>query len=277
MVRYWKVRRKPSNRLRDTSLADAFVEISSNPPRQPNIFDSWILNEPAAVERGSTATCLQPPFFINELPERTRATGDVEGRGEKGSKKRDKRPCVDTTLTFVTRVWISLQRQARGRASKGESDSSWSPSPPSVGWKGKEQRKTNCGRRRSPSPRFQLLSPIVFIPLCLPVNQPPLIACGYYRGTTGGPIIRTPLPVFPQSNPPSFLIFTYLPWLNQRTSSSGISVMQLSNSIGWFACMRFSTFQHGVMCMGLKRGWNRLEDVCLCFSFGDCIKIHRAL
>lgn len=78
----------------------------------------------------------------------------------------------------------------------------------------REQRKTNCGGRCAPS--TPLLHPLhTLSSSSQPVNQPPLIACGYYRGTTGGAIILTLYPLHPIKLPPPFLIFTYFTvWTN---------------------------------------------------------------
>lgn len=167
--------------------------------------------------------------LCKRIPKVRGSRGVDEGEGEKIPRRGTKpssHHCVDTILTFVTRVWISLQRLGRREKrefSKGDSsDSSWSTSSPfpPVKERGdekqreREQRKTNCGGRCAPS--TPLLHPLhTLSSSSQPVNQPPLIACGYYRGTTGGAIILTLYPLHPIKPPPPFLIFTYFTvWTN---------------------------------------------------------------
>lgn len=139
--------------------------------------------------------------------------------------------CVDTILTFVTRVWISLQRL--GRREKGNflkgiaAIAADQPRLPSSRQKRRWEREREgkgessvkliaADGARLPR-RFSTLSLHTLSSSSQPVNQPPLIACGYYRGTTGGAIIRTLYPLHPIK--PSFLIFTYFTgWPHQLPS-----------------------------------------------------------
>lgn len=92
--------------------------------------------------------------------------------------------CVDTILTFVTRVWISLQRLGRrekgnflkGIAAIAADQPRLLSSRQKRRWergrgRGREQRKTNCGGRCAPSaPLLHPIAPhpIVFIATCEP-------------------------------------------------------------------------------------------------------------
>lgn len=144
--RYRKSSTRKANRLRNSSssLPSSTCQKFSNRTILPDSLTysthEFLTSSPTGKTRRRKYRDLSfRPILplCKRIPKVRGSRGVDEGEGEKIPRRGTKpssHHCVDTILTFVTRVWISLQRLGRREKrefSKGDSsDSSWSTSSP---------------------------------------------------------------------------------------------------------------------------------------------------